>query len=200
MTDLSEAIRRRRSAARVTGPAPTDDDVLDLVAAAATGPDHGLMRPWRLISVRGAARSTLGRAAAADLPPEDEAGRDREAAKPLRAPLLLSIVFTPRENPKVPEWEQLAATSAMVHNLVLLLHVRGWGAMWRTGPASRSSAVGAVLGLAPGERSLGWLFVGTPDPVSIPAPRPAFDARDRLSQLTPQGAVTPLFPRAGTAT
>ncbi|HEX6499455.1 MAG TPA: nitroreductase [Micromonosporaceae bacterium] len=189
--ELIDAVRSRRSVGRLVDPAPSDEEILDLVTEAATGPDHGLLRPWRLITVRGDARRTLGEAFAADLPDDDAAGRERAAGKPLRAPLLLSIVLEPRENPKVPEWEQLAATAAMVHNLSLLLHAGGWGAMWRTGAPVRSPHVHKLLGLSAGEQLLGWLYVGTPRDANLP-PRPPFDPRDRIYALDPTGTVEPL--------
>lgn len=189
--ELIEAVRGRRSASRLTEPAPSDEEISALVADAALGPDHGLMRPWRLVLVRGAAREALGAAFSADLPADDQAGRERAAAKPLRAPLLISIVFAPRENPKVPEWEQLAATTAVVHGLLLLMHVHGWGAMWRTGAPSRSATVASLLGVGPGEQLLGWLYVGTVAALP-PAVRPRADLRARLLTLEPDGSVRPL--------
>lgn len=189
--DLTDAIRGRRSATRLGEPAPADDEIAALLADAATGPDHGRLRPWRLVLVRGAARDALGAAFAAGEPVGE--ARRRAAGKPLRAPLLVSIVLMPRENPKVPAWEQLAATVAMVQNLTLLLHGRGWGVMWRTGPPARSAVVRALLGVRAGEELLGWLYLGTPDPDRAPPPRPRFDVRGSLSALLPDGRTAPLF-------
>jgi nitroreductase len=191
--ELTEAVRGRRSAIRLTDPGPSDDEICELLADAATGPDHGLLRPWRLVLVRGAAREALGAAFAADLPETDEPGRAHAVAKPLRAPLLVSIVVAPRNVPKVPAWEQLAATVTVVHNLALLLHGRGWGASWRTGPPSRSAGVRDLLGVAAGEQLLGWLYIGTPVAGS-PAPRPGFDVRERAFALSPDRTVIPLTP------
>ncbi len=168
--ELTEAVRGRRSATRLTSPAPSDGEICELLAAAANGPDHGLLSPWRLVLVRGAARELLGAAFAADLPENDVSGRLRAAAKPLRAPLLLSFVCAPKEAPKVPDWEQMAAAVIVVYSMTLLLHERGWGTMWRTGPASRSASVRDLLGIGPREQLLGWLYVGTPS-ADRPAPR-----------------------------
>lgn len=189
--ELTEAVRGRRSATRLTAPAPSDDEICALLTDAASGPDHGLLRPWRVVLIRGAARETLGAAFAAGLPADDEAGRARAAAKPLRAPLLVSTVFTPKDAPKVPAWEQLAAAVGVVHNLALLLHERGWGAMWRTGEPSRSQSVRSLLGVAAEEQLLGWLYIGTPVPVR-PPPRPEVDVRGRAFVLSMDGTVTPL--------
>jgi nitroreductase len=196
--ELIDAIRTRRSALRLTAPAPTDDELLDLVSHAATGPDHGLLRPWRLVTVRDAAREALGEAFAADLPATDAEVRARVAAKPLRGPLLVSIVFAPQPNPKVPDWEQLAATAMMVHNLALLLHVQGWGAMWRTGEPSRSELVRKLLGVTATEQLLGWLYVGTPDRSRPLPPRPVLDARERVFTLRANGDIAPLLSTSDT--
>lgn len=197
MMKLVDAVRSRRSVGRLGDPAPSDAQILDLVTDAATAPDHGLLRPWRLIVIRGAAREDLGAALAAGCAADDRVGRERAAGKPLRAPLLLSIVLTPRDSPKVPEWEQLAATTAMVANLGLLLHDSGFGAIWRTGSVTGSPHVRDLLGLAPGERLLGWLYVGTPNPELTLPPRPPFTPDGRIFALRAGGPVVPLA--SGTA-
>ncbi|BCL17534.1 nitroreductase family protein [Micromonospora sagamiensis] len=192
MMSLVDAVRSRRSVGRLVDPAPSDEEIVALVTDAASAPDHGLLRPWRLIVVRDAARDALGAALAAGCPVDDEVGRRRAAGKPLRAPLLLSIVLARRDNPKVPEWEQLAATSAMVSNLGLLLYDAGYGTIWRTGSVTSAPTVRHLLGLTPDELLLGWLYVGTPGPTSTPAPRPPFAPHERLFALDPGGTVVPL--------
>ncbi|GHF65633.1 nitroreductase [Streptomyces mashuensis] len=180
--DVMETVLTRRSIPRLTGPAPDDATMLELVQAASTAPDHGRLTPWRLVMVHGSGRDRLAEALARDAP--DPVAAERARAKPLRAPLLVSIVFCPRlPHAKVPEWEQLAATVSMVHTLQLLLHSRGWGAIWRTGPAVDSAAVRTCLGTGPGERLLGWLYVGTPDTSVTTAPRRPVDVRHKLSTL-----------------
>ncbi|ARZ71038.1 putative Nitroreductase [Streptomyces albireticuli] len=113
----------------------------------------------------------------------DPADRERTAAKALRAPLLISVVLCPQDHPKVPRWEQLAATVCAVQTLILLLHERGWGSIWRTGALADAPPVRRVLGLAGTEQSLGWLYIGTSDARRPPAPRPPGDGRAKLSSL-----------------
>lgn len=181
--DLFEAVRTRRSASVLLEAAPDDTELVELVELAMTAPDHAALRPWRLVVLRGEARVALGAAMAqAEGVPETAA---KTAAKPLRAPLLLGIVFRPREHPKVPEWEQIAATAAMVTTLQLLLHGRGWGAMWRTGPLVDAEPVRRVMGVGDGERLLGWLYVGRPDPQHSRGPRPPISAESHISVLSP---------------
>lgn len=170
-----DAVVTRRSAPRLTEPAPGRAELEGLVQAAATAPDHGRLRPWRLVAVSGDERARLGDALAeaADAPEQAR----RAAVKPLRAPLLLSIVHRPvPDHPKVPEWEQLAATTGMVTTLSLLLHSHGFASIWRTGPAVQAPQVHKYLDVGDDEQLLGWLYVGT---------RCASDAADRRPLETP---------------
>ncbi|MDH6111413.1 nitroreductase [Kitasatospora sp. MAP12-15] len=183
-----EAVLTRRSAARLTEPAPGREELEELVRAAATAPDHGRLRPWRLIVVAGDERARLGEVLAEAAGTPEQA--HRAAAKPQRAPLLVSVVLCPVPgHPKVPEWEQLAATAAMVSTLALLLHSRGWGAFWRTGAAVESPQVLKYLGIGDGERLLGWLYAGTWVGGHHARPREPFDASRKISWLS-SGAST----------
>ncbi|GAB7101861.1 nitroreductase family protein [Streptomyces phaeofaciens JCM 4814] len=178
---VETAIRTRRSTIRLTEPAPGPDELLDLLAAAATAPDHGQLRPWRLIAICGNARARLGEAAAEAAPTADLA--ERSAAKHLRAPLMLALVFQPRDHPTIPRWQQLAATSAMVTTLLLLLDTRGWGGVWFGGPYPNAPQVRKHLGVRNGEQLLGYLHVGTPLPGEAPRTRVAADVRTKLTWL-----------------
>jgi nitroreductase len=46
--------------------------------------------------------------------------------------------------------------------MMLLLHSRGYGSIWRTGALAASAAVSDLLGLQSGERTLGWFCIGSP--------------------------------------
>ncbi|MFD9634149.1 nitroreductase family protein [Streptomyces violascens] len=180
--ELEAAIRTRRSAHRLIEPAPSDQEFTELLGWAATAPDHGHLRPWRWILVRGDSRTALGEAFASGAT-DAEAVR-REGRKPQRAPLLATLVFAPRRNHRVPDWEQLAASSAMVNSLMLLLHDRGFGSMWRTGSSVDSAGTRSLLELAPHERLIGWLYIGSPDPTRRSVPRSPVPVDNRVSLFT----------------
>ena len=174
--DVVEALTGRRSQHRLGEPTPDDRELARLVQIAAAAPDHGQLRPWRLVIQRGATRVGLGRALATDSDrPETALG------KPLRAPLLVAIIFCPAGGTRIPEWEQLAATAAVVFSLSLVLHAHGWGSIWRTGNGVNSTAVRRFMSLAQNERLLGWLYIGTPEPGHAPAPRTPVDLAEKLS-------------------
>ena len=183
MASALDAALARRSASKVTDAAPDDEAVLRLLEGAARVADHASLHPWRLIAVRGAARERLGDALAAAAGAEGEAAA-KLAGKPLRAPLLLAVVavVTP-DHPKVPEWEQEASAAGVAHLMSLLLDEAGWGVMWRTGPYTRHPIVEAAHGLVPGERLLGWLYVGGRPGGRRPERRTDHVAATRLTTL-----------------
>ena len=156
---LLDAVARRRSRPKVTRDAPSREELLPLIAAAGAVADHGSLRPWRLIELRGDALERLG-AAFVEATGDEGAAAAKLAGKPLRAPLLIAIVAAHRESPKVAEWEQDAVASGVAHVLSLLLAEAGWGVMWRTGHLTRTEPVRRVHGLADNEQLLGWLYIG----------------------------------------
>ena len=181
MASVRDAVLARRSAPKVTDAAPDDATIIGLLAAAERVPDHAALRPWRVIALRGSARSRLGAALAEASGLSGDAAA-KLAAKPERAPLLLAIVAAGTPHPKVPEWEQDAAAAGVAHLLGLLLDDAGWGVMWRTGPYTRHPLVAAMHGLGPNEHLLGWLYVGGV-PESTRAPRVARPLAPNFSSL-----------------
>ncbi|MFF9015124.1 nitroreductase [Streptomyces sp. NPDC014870] len=184
------AVLSRRSEHPLVEPAPGDEEFAYLLRAAATAPDHGGLRPWRLILIRDEGRTALERCLADE---SAQAGPGREWREEIQgAPLLAAVVFSPvahgrtgQGGPPVPEWEQLAAAGAMTDSLTLLLHARGFGSVWRTGGFTGSGRIRRALGLRGEERLLGWLCVGTPPRSRFAQRRVPADVTDRISVFAP---------------
>lgn len=179
--DVMTAMLTRRSQQVLDGPSPGDEEFTYLVQGASSAPDHGRLRPWRWVLLRGDDRDVLGRALAQDA--KDEHTARQVTAKLHRAPLTAALVFSPHAAHRVPEWEQLAATSCMAHSLMLLLHSRGYGSIWRTGRLARSAPARTVLGLHKGEQLLGSLDIGTPGPAAVRTRRPLEDVSARVTRF-----------------
>jgi len=178
---VAEAMLRRRSHSSVGDNAPTDKQLRRVLEAAGTLADHAALHPWRVIAIRGDARERVGRAIA-EASGATGAGADKLAKKPLRAPLLLAVVVSPKASGKVDDWEQEAVASGVAHAISLLLDEEGWGVMWRTGHYTRSDAVHRTHGLTADERLLGWLYVGD-KPARKSGRRTPIAAKKYLSSL-----------------
>jgi nitroreductase len=174
-----ECILTRRSAGRLAEPAPADGDLDVLLGAAMAAPDHGRLRPWRFVVIRGPGLQRLGdvfaKAHAAREPDADAEALERTRRKPLRAPLIVAVVSSPKPSPKVPGWEQVASAAAAAQNLTLAAHALGYGCMWRTGWYGEAPEVREHLGLGAGDSVIAWVYLGTTPEGARPAPRPDTD-------------------------
>ncbi|MGX7679825.1 nitroreductase family protein [Jatrophihabitans sp. DSM 45814] len=180
--ELKDAVRYRMSTAAITDEAPDDDELTALIAIAAHAPDHAGLRPWRLVSVRGKQRDRLGAALVTGFGDEPGSAKALKTARKVhQAPLLIGIVATLQDHPKVPRWEQISACAAMVTTLELLLFEAGWTAMWRTGPGAELKEVHAMMGVSGHEKLLGWLYVGRTDVDRLPDRPRDPDVGTRLS-------------------
>jgi len=163
--DLLTAIETRASAARLAAPGPTSEDLARIIAAAQRAPDHGRMKPWRLVVLEGAGRERFAAAAAEAKRRRTVSMNDEQLAaereKVLRAPTLVVVGCAVRENSKVPEIEQVIAAGAAAQNLFLAAHDLGYGVMWKTGAAAYDADVKALVGLEATDHIVGIMHLGT---------------------------------------
>ena len=161
-----DALLNRVSVPRVSEPAPDAAQRELLFRAALRAPDHGQLRPWRFITVEGAAREQLGELLVAGLLASQPAASAEALAKaramPLRAPLLVLVIARLQAHAKVPTQEQLLAAGCAAHGVLLAAHAIGVGAVWRTGELAHSPEVANGLGLQADEQLIAMLYLGTP--------------------------------------
>lgn len=165
--DALTALHSRVSVSRLTEPAPDQAALDNMFRAAMRAPDHGLLRPWRFLILRGQALERLGelfvQATRQDEPDLAPAKLDKLRSKPLRAPMIIVGICSPRDHPKVPVFEQQLAAAAAIDNLLIAAHAQDIGAIWRTGPMATHDTVTGGLGLTAQENILGFVYLGTPD-------------------------------------
>ena len=168
-------------------PAPDAAALERILAAGASAPDHGRLRPWRFIVMRGAARRRLGEVFAEALrrrdPAAPEAALEQERGRPLRAPLVIAVAATvAKEHAKIPEVEQILSAGAAVQNMLLAAHAQGYGGKWLTGANAYDEHVKAALGLAPDHRLVAFPYLGSID--GQPPAVPHADAREHTVEWT----------------
>ncbi|ABC31187.1 Nitroreductase [Hahella chejuensis KCTC 2396] len=170
----------RTSTPLLQAPAPSHEELRKLYPVIMRAPDHGRLRPCRLIIVEGEGLDALGRiyGETAEQDGQDDAARQKLAKAPSRAPMVIVVVATVQEHPKAPELEQLISAGCSAYALMLGLEELGYGAMWRTGWVAYDERVKQRLGLASNEHVVGYLYVGTPasKEKKVPEP-PAFEER-----------------------
>jgi nitroreductase len=176
-----DALTTRYSAKTLQEPAPDEGALRLIFASAVRAPDHGRLRPWRFVVVRGAARARFGELLAQHLQRTHSAANEqalqRERAKALRAPLIIVVAARcNRDVKKVPVIEQQLSAGAAAHAMMLAAYALGFNAMWKTGAAAYDEALRQALGLTIDDSIVGFLYIGTQAvPPAIPAARPWAD-------------------------
>lgn len=162
-----EFLSKRHSTpiAALAAPAPDDEQLQLILKLAARVPDHGRLTPWRFIIYRGDARKKLGellleRAEQLEGPLTD-ARKEQELKRFDRAPLVIGVVSSPAEHARIPEWEQFLSAGAAAMNLCLAANALGFGTNWITNWYSREEEGRRIVGLAPHERAVGFIHIGT---------------------------------------
>jgi nitroreductase len=178
-----DLLLQRNSATRLEAPAPEGGARQRMFEAAMRAPDHGNLKPWRFITIEGGRLSDLGElfaVAAAQRNGNLSAEQlERFVAQPLRAPLIVAVVCSPVEHPKVPQIEQEYAAACAAFALLLAAEAEGFAGIWRTGDNAFDETVARGLGLNQDEILIGFLYLGTRR--GEPKVVPAHDVRDHLS-------------------
>lgn len=161
-----ELLHNRVSCAQLSAPAPSAQQLEIMYQAAARAPDHGCLKPWRLIVLEAEQLVKLGAvflqvqlAKAPDMAIEKQ---QKIATKTLRAPMIIAVIATVTAHPKVPEIEQLLSAGCAAHALELAAFAQGFGAMWRSGSLMFDESVKSSLKLSSNEQIIGFLYLGTP--------------------------------------
>lgn len=164
--ELVETILSRASAVTLKDPGPSAEDLRLILKAGTRAPDHGKLQPWRFVVIEGRARERLGEVAAASLrarqPDVSDIELQREKDKQLRSPTIIAVGCK-FQGEKIPAIEQQTATAAAAQNVLLAAHALGYGTMWKTGAPAYDDTVKALLGFAPADVIVGFIYVGTID-------------------------------------
>lgn len=155
------------------------DVVMALLEDAHWAPTHGLTQPWRFqVFATPAARARLAAGLQsiydATTPPakRDVQKRDKLAVNPRHAPVVMAVAARVQPDGKVPEWEEIAAVSCALQNLMLSAHERGLGSYWSSPPVACREEFARWLGLDETHRMLGLVYLGWPAQ-GLPPPQSA---------------------------
>ncbi|MDA7821255.1 nitroreductase family protein [Gammaproteobacteria bacterium] len=162
--DALDNILNRVSSRELSLPHPSTEEMALVYKAALRAPDHAWLRPSSFIEVKGDGLNKLSKVFedyALTIANIEEFRVNKYKEAPFRAPMIVVLVNTFTEHPKVPAIEQKLSTAAAAQNIMLCLNAQGYGAIWRTGKLAFNETISKNLGLNPNQEILGFLYIGT---------------------------------------
>ena len=157
-------ILNRVSARKLSKPYPNKEEMKLVYKAALRAPDHAWLRPSSFIEVKDDGLDKLSNIffnygkSSSDIS-EEIAEKYKNA--PYRAPMIIILVNSFKEHPKVPEIEQKLSTATAAQNIMLALNAMKYSCMWRTGKLAFNKSVQKSIGLKDNQEILGYIYIGT---------------------------------------
>ena len=173
-----QLLAKRRSilASNLGLPGPSKEELTQLLELAIRVPDHGKLAPWRFVVIEDAARLRLGAILESIFlnrqPDASTSVLAFERTRFERAPTVVTVISSPVEQTKVPEWEQVLSAGALCQNLLLAATAAGFGAQWLTEWYAYDAEFTKELGLEAGESIAGFIYIGTMKQPATERPRP----------------------------
>ena len=164
--DALDNILNRVSARTLIEPHPTQDEMDKVYKGALRAPDHAWLRPSSFIQVTGGGINKLSEIFeeyAKTIPDIKDEIITKYKNAPYRAPMIIILVNSIKDHPKVPEIEQKLSTAASAQNILLSLNALGYSAIWRTGKLAFNTFRASKLNLESNQEILGYIYVGTAD-------------------------------------
>ncbi|MDU1026296.1 MAG: NAD(P)H nitroreductase [Leclercia adecarboxylata] len=162
--DALELLVNRRSAARLTEPAPAGEQLDNILRAGMRAPDHDTLQPWHFFIIEGEGRDRFsallekGAVAAG----QDEKAIEKARNAPFRAPMIIAVVAKCQPQHKVPVWEQEMSAGCAVMAMQMAAVAQGYNGIWRSGALTDSPVVREGLDCGAHDKIVGFLYLGTP--------------------------------------
>src|SRR4029453_8272324 len=161
--DALQALLSRVSPGRLARDKPDPLMIERILAAGLRAADHGRLRPWRFLVVRGEARHRFGELLAEGRksrnPKTGHEILEAEANKALRAPVIGIVMAVIQDHPNIPKIEQIISAGAAAQNMLVASHALGLGGFWRTGAIAYDPLFKKALGASEKDVIVGVLYL-----------------------------------------
>ena len=159
-------LRRSLTVKDMVHPGPSEEQLKQILEIGSRVPDHKKQVPWRFLTFEKSTRGKFGKILrtifAKNNPKTNEKILDFEENRFLRAPLVIAVISTAdKDNPKVPEWEQILTAGAVCQNILIASNAMGYASQWLTEWYAYDKVVLKKLNLNPNERIAGFIYIGT---------------------------------------
>ncbi|MEZ5008736.1 MAG: nitroreductase [Chitinophagales bacterium] len=153
----------------MNGKTISDKDFMEVLELANWAPTHGFTEPWRFVVFKEDALARFSSYHALlykEETPKDKYQQrifDKILSRTEKVSHLLAIVMKKGNNIKIPEIEELAATSIAVQNIWLGATAKQIACYWGSGGMTYHPKMSEYLGFGEEDRVMGCLYMGYTD-------------------------------------
>jgi nitroreductase len=164
---ITEIIQSRRAVFPVqyNSESISKEEIQHILEAANWAPTHRRTEPWRFKVIQGEHKAKFAHFLAETYKARAEHFSEFKYKKyqdnPQKAACIIAICMQRDPSEAIPEWEEIAATAMAVQNMWLTAHSMKIGAYW--GSPGVIKYMNDFLPMAPGERCLGFFYMGKYD-------------------------------------
>ena len=114
-----------------------DEHLKMILNAGIRVPDHGALNPWKIIVINKEKQKIIDEQIILseykkENPNANEQNLQIEANRLQRASMVLVVLSTPLEHPKIPNWEMVLSSGAVCMNILSCAQSLGYAAQWLT--------------------------------------------------------------------
>ena len=171
-------LRRSVTAKNMTDQNINVDDLNVILNCGIRVPDHGALNPWKLVVIKGKARSRIGNEILAKEfklknPEASEEDIDYESKRLCRASAVIAVLSKPVSHPKISSWEMELSAGAVCTTLLIAAQSLGYAAQWLTEWYAYSNSMIKELGGNPDvDKIAGYIYIGNKEKTPIERRRP----------------------------
>ena len=144
-------------------------------------PDHGALKPWRLVVITGNARKKIDEEVILsefiknNLDPSED-NQLVEKTRLQRADVVVAVISSPVEHKSICEWEMHLSAGAVCTSLLYAAQSLGYAAQWLTEWYAYNEKMLVTLGGTPGkDRIAGFIYIGEKQTAPMERTRPILE-------------------------
>ncbi len=114
-----------------------EDDLQTIINAGIRVPDHGALNPWKIKVIKDDKLKIIDEEVILtefkkENPEASIESIEIESKRLQRASVVMAVISTPVEHPKIPNWEMVLSSGAVCMNLLSCAQSLGYAAQWLT--------------------------------------------------------------------
>ena len=143
-----------------------DDDLITIINAGIRVPDHGALNPWKIKVIKDNKLKVIDEDVILtefkkENPEASIESIEIESKRLQRASVVLAVISTPVEHPKIPNWEMVLSSGAVCMNILSCAQSLGYAAQWLTEWYAYNAKMLEYLGGRSGiDRISGFIYIG----------------------------------------